>query len=54
MIDPNVSAEASEGVSIANGGMRLWNVVAVVGSCDDRWLVGGLCNGVSRCDCICC
>ena len=46
MNDPNVSVEASEGVSIGIGGMRLWKVVAIVGSRDDRWLVVGLCNGV--------
>ena len=27
--------------SIGIEGMRLWKVVTVVGSCDDRWLVLG-------------
>ena len=24
-----------------------WKVVKVIGSCDNRWLVDGLCSGVS-------
>ena len=50
MSDPNdVSAEATMGVLIEIAGTRLWKVVAVVGSGDDRWLVLWFCSGVPHC-----
>ena len=52
MSDPkDVSAEATEGESIAIDDMRLWKVVAVVGSGYDTLLVVGLYSCVSRCSC---
>ena len=52
MSDPkDVSAEATEGESIAIDDMRLWKVVAVVGSGYDMLLVVGLYSCVSRCSC---
>ena len=39
MCTKGLSAEATEGGSIGIVGMKLWKVVTVVRSGDDRWLV---------------
>ena len=41
-------AEATEDGSIGFDGMRLWKVVTVVRSGDDRWFVVGCCSCVSH------
>ena len=53
MSDPkDVSKETTDGGSIGIDDMKLWKVVTVFGSGDDKRLVVEVCSDVSWCGCV--